>query len=243
MTEFQPTNPRGAFIASVGATGAPTPFAPMAGARAAAFTAGLHVKPAQAEPPVPQSHQAHKSFPDAPAPVVPQQSALERLSEEMVTENNERERIRAAEHAVSMADLERQKTRNQATNDRLGQLAGELVRLREAMVHEVRGQAGALLLLGARRLAGEGLRGEAGLLEALVRRTVDSLGGGSVVVRVNPEDVESLAAALNNEVRLVSDPSIHAGCIAESDFGSIDATVDGAAGSLLAEVHAWKRTA
>lgn len=240
MTEFLPMNPRGAFVASSGAAGAPRSFAPMSSAPATAFAPGLHVKPAQAEAP---SDSRPESMPISPTPLDAQQTVLDSLREEMVTESNERERIRTAEHAASMADLERQKDRNQATNERLGQLAGELVRLREAMVHEVRGHAGALLLLGARRLAGEGLRGEAGLLESLVRQTVESLGGGSVMVRVNPEDVERLVAALKDQVRVVGDTSIHAGCIAESDFGSIDATVDGAAGSLLAEVHAWKRTA
>ncbi|GDX82211.1 hypothetical protein LBMAG42_40220 [Deltaproteobacteria bacterium] len=261
MTAFRPLNPRGAFVPSSPLGTPERAFAPMSPARAATFTAGFNVRAAAAFP-APVAREAAPKVERAPAveiaprveaapaPVATAQPekplavhAAMQEAEATIAAFAERERVRAEEHAQILADLELQKAKTKANNERLGQLAGELVRMREAMVAEVREHVGAMLLLGARRLAGESLRGEPGLLEALVRHTVDGLGGGAVVVRVNPADAERLTGVLGDDVRVVGDTSIHAGCIAQGEHGTIEATVDVAAGSLLAEVQAWKRTA
>lgn len=266
MTAFRPLPTRGAFVPNTPLGTPERAFAPMSPARAATFTAGFNVRAAGQLPPVsaaatatpvaavpaPQvatvADEVAQPAPVATAPARAVETptavlaALE-AAREIESTFHERERVRAAEHGQLLADLELQKAKTKANNERLGQLAGELVRMREAMVAEVREHAGAMMLLGARRLAGASLRGEPGLLEALVRHTVDGLGGGAVVVRVNPEDAARLGSTLGEDVRVVGDTSIHAGCIAQGDHGAIEATVDVAAGSLLAEVQAWKRTA
>lgn len=260
MTAFRPLSTRGAFVPSTPLGTPERAFAPMSPSRAATFTAGFNVRAATAGPTVRDAAPKVEVAPTveaAPrveatptveaAPVQPEKPiavlAAIQEAEAASVAFAEREQVRAEEHAQILADLELQKAKTKANNERLGQLAGELVRMREAMVAEVREHVGAMLLLGARRLAGESLRGEPGLLEALVRHTVDGLGGGAVVVRVNPADAERLTGTLGDDVRVVADTSIHAGCIAQGDHGTIEATVDVAAGSLLAEVQAWKRTA
>ncbi len=263
MTAFRPLSTRGAFVPSTPLGAPERAFAPMSPARAAAFTAGFNVRgdatfprvsttaPVAAVPAPPVATVADEEVkpalvataPDIATEAPAALTAATAAAREIESSFHERERIRAEEHGQLLADLELQKAKTKASNERLGQLAGELVRMREAMVAEVREHAGAMMLLGARRLAGEALRGEPELLESLIRSTVDGLGGGAVVVRVNPEDAARLGATLGDDVRVVGDTSIHAGCIAQGDHGTIEATVDVAAGSLLAEVQAWKRTA
>lgn len=166
-----------------------------------------------------------------------------RLSESAASEFAEREAAREAEHAHLLADLEAQKQKTRAANERLGQLAGDLVRVRQALVEELRTTAGTLLLTGARRLANDSLRAQPGLLEEIVTEIVGAMAADMVTVRVNPADVERLAAVLGDRVRVTGDATVSAGCIAHGDAGSVDASIDAGIGALAAEVSAWKRTA
>ena len=262
MSTFTPLTTRGAFTPSPFLKAAPRAFASFAPVRSSAFTGGFLPAPNAAS--TASNHEVGTVAPEpspalapaAAAPVMPepvataaeqaQAAALAeaiRAAEATAADLIDRDRIRETEHQQLVADLEVQKARAKAATERLGQLAGELGRLRQAMLEEVRANAGTLLLLGARRLAGESLRAQPGLLESLVRDTVATLGGDHVTVRVNPEDVERVALAMGEGVRVVGDTSVRVGGIAEGDHGAVDATADTAAGSLLSEVVAWKRTA
>ena len=207
----------------------------------------------------PHADESRPAAPEAPLPTTPAPaptytSAAARLqadalaeaiqqAERAAAELAERDALRAAEHAQLLADLDAQKQKAKATSERLGQLAGEMVRARAAMIEEVRTAAGTLLLTGARRLAGEALRAQPGLLEGLVTEIVDSMAADTVTLRVNPADVERLGATFGDRVRVVGDPAVAAGCIAQGDAGSVDASVDTGLGALAGEVSAWKRTA
>lgn len=226
------------------------------GAYASATDGADEAPPAAAAP---QADETRPAAPETPAPTAPAPaptytSAAARLqadalaeaiqqAERAAAELAERDALRAAEHAQLLADLDAQKQKAKATSERLGQLAGEMVRARAAMIEEVRTAAGTLLLTGARRLAGEALRAQPGLLEGLVTEIVDSMAADTVTLRVNPADVERLGATFGDRVRVVGDPAVAAGCIAQGDAGSVDASVDTGLGALAGEVSAWKRTA
>jgi flagellar biosynthesis/type III secretory pathway protein FliH len=152
-----------------------------------------------------------------------------------------REQSRAREHAAALAELEAERQKMRAANTRLGQLAGELQRLRAAMVAEMRAEASEILLQGARRLAHESLRADESLLAAMAIDAAAALGGDERVVRVNPDDVAALEGQLGDRFKVVADPKIEAGCIVEGHGGSIEATVEAAAAALRADTEAWRR--
>ncbi len=265
MATFRPLSPRGVFVPSAPSGGAPRAFSTLAPARSMVFTAGLPARdPVAAEAPAPALDESVEHTDDpATAPSddglpagtasgyvsLAEQVQAEAIAqavkgaEATAAENAELDRVREAEHAHLVADLQAQKLRAAASTERLGQLAAELARLKQSMVAELRAHAGTLLLLGARKLAGDALQAQPGLLEALVRETVETLSSGAVTVRVNPADVERVQSAMGESIRVLGDPSVQAGCIAEGDAGIVDATLNTASGSLLAEVQAWKRSA
>ncbi len=264
MATLHPMSPRGVFVPSTPTGGAMRAFSSLMPSRTMAFTAGLPTRDnaaPEAPPPVVEKPELPNDPPPAPGDEgAPSAGAARHVSlaeqvqaeaiakavqgaEAMAAEHAELERVREAEHAHLVADLQAQKTRAAASTERLGQLAAELARLKQSMVAELRAHAGTLLLLGARKLAGEALQAQPGLLEALVRETVETLSSGGVTVRVNPADVERVQAAMGEGIRVLADGSVQAGCIAEGDAGIVDATLNTASGSLLAEVQAWKRSA
>lgn len=262
MPTFRPLSPRGAFVPVIPAGSAIRPFSALAPEHSAAFTSGLTMGAADvpgepapeasglADAPTSTPAEPGRSPASAPASVsLAEQTQAEAIAlavqgaERTAAQHAELERVREAEHAHLVADLQAQKTRVAASSERLGLLAAELARLKTSMVAELRAHAGTLLLLGARKLAGDALHAQPGLLEALVRETVETLSSGAVTVRVNPGDVERVQSAMGDGIRVLADPTVLAGCIAEGDAGSVDATINTASGSLLAEVQAWKRSA
>ncbi len=262
MATFRPLTTRGAFVPDTVIAARARSFSPLSLPSPSGFVGGIRVASGTPEPAPPREEREAEpeAAPEpveaaappepaaAPAPHAREEAAAE--LDELVQQNQalaaefaERELVRTAEHAQLLADLDVQKAKVRAATDRLGQLAGELVRLQATLTAELRANAGTLLLVGARKLATESLREQPGLLEGLVRETVDTLACGNITVRVNPDDVERVRAAMGDAVRVFADPNVRAGCIAEGDAGLVDSTVDTAAGSLLAEVHQWKRTA
>lgn len=269
VSSFRPLSTRGAFVPSSPGGAAARAFEPLQFARPRSFNAGLSFgvvpvpsdAPAEEPEPAPQLNlegaagadvEPDEDTPAPAAPVVTSaaaklrdaelEEALQR-TERTAAELAEREAAREAEHRLLLADLESQKQKAKSTAERLGQLAGELVRARASLIEEVRASAGTLLLTGARRLAGEALRAQPGLLESLVSEIVHSMSADVVTVRVNPADVERLSATAGETIRVVADPGVQAGCVVYGDAGSVDASLDTGLGALAGEVSAWKRTA
>jgi len=259
VATFRPLTTRGAFVPDTVIAARARSFSPLSLPSPSGFVGGIRVAseaaPPREEPetaPEAEPEPVEAAAPPEPIPAPVRQAHEEAAAElhELVQQNQalaaefaERELVRTAEHAQLLADLDVQKAKLRTASDRLGQLAGELVRLQQTLTAELRANAGTLLLVGARKLATEALREQPGLLEGLVRETVDTLACANITVRVNPDDAERVRAAMGDAVRVLADPQVRAGCIAEGDSGLVDSTVDTAAGSLLAEVHQWKRTA
>jgi flagellar biosynthesis/type III secretory pathway protein FliH len=255
-TEFQSLPARGAFSASAFVRpAADRQFVPLTPGRGA-FTSGvpLGAQRAQGEPaPVTQVNAETATFGTEPARLQTPSTGpelelsarvaeLEQALQEQAARHDEALRLAAAEHAAAVAVAAEHAERANVNSRRLGALIAELGRLREGLVAELRAEAGDVLLVGARRLAGQALQEQPGVLEALVEECVDALGSGALVIRVNPEDVERVQAVVSEGVRVVPDASVGAGCVVEGDGTRVAATVAGGVGSLADELAAWRRS-
>ena len=98
--------------------------------------------------------------------------------------------------------------------------------IRAALLAGVADQAVALALDAARRVVGEAARSHAGLAADVVRDGLRGAVGRVLRVRVHPEDVEPVSAALQQdarEIRVLPDDSIEiGGCIINVEGGVID---------------------
>jgi len=152
-----------------------------------------------------------------------------------------------AAHEQARADLERERAERAALDvqpvelARLREVADDLVAARRRGVEELREGLGSLVLHAARKLAGEALRVQPGLLEQLVEDTVALLGRQGLVLRVNPVDIEAVGRALAGvDAQIVGDPAVEAGCVASSPFGAVDASIGTAEAALRVVVDGWR---
>lgn len=213
-------------------------FAPTATARPPGFTAGLgarSVPPPTEPPPAPREAKV-----ELPVEVATAEPVTLSVAEAQFEAN---EALRAREHQMLLAELEAERKRLRDASARLGQLAGELTRVRGSLLAEMRAQAGDVLLAGAQALATRALAADPALLLAMVDEAVATLGGSGVTVRVNPVDVERVSSAFGGAATVIGDEGVHAGCICEGTTGTIDRRFDTANAALVAETAAWKKTA
>ena len=117
---------------------------------------------------------------------------------------------------------------------RLTETLEELTTLREQMIHETERQMVQLALAIARRVVHREVSLDQDLLIAMARVALDRLGeSAQVTVRLSPEDFEATAAVraaqwTGTHVTVVADARVgRGGCRVESEFGAMDAGVDG----------------
>jgi flagellar assembly protein FliH len=123
--------------------------------------------------------------------------------------------------------------RGDAMLRRLTQTLEEVTELRTQMIHQTEQQLVRLALAISRRLVHREIALDPDLLIAIARVAMDRLGEmAHVTVRLNPEDFAATAAArerqwTGSQVNVVADARLpRGGCRIESDFGSVDASVD-----------------
>ena len=124
--------------------------------------------------------------------------------------------------------------RAEAMLRRLTETLGELTTLRQQMIHETERQMVQLALAIARRVVHREVSIDQDLLIAMARVALERLGeSAQVTVRLSPEDFEATAAVRATEwtgthVTVVADARVgRGGCRVESEFGAMDAGVDG----------------
>src|SRR2546425_3871585 len=124
--------------------------------------------------------------------------------------------------------------RGEAMLRRLTQTLEELTMLRSQMIHQTERQMVQLALAVARRIVRREVSLDQDLLIAMARVALDRLGeSASVTVRLHPEEFEATAAAraspfTGTHVTVVADArGGRGGCRVESDFGVMEAGVDG----------------
>jgi flagellar assembly protein FliH len=154
-----------------------------------------------------------------------------------------------AEHQARLAALEREAfTKGYAQGERAGLEAGgkraeamlrrvaqtleELGGLRQSLVQETEREMVQLALTLARRVVHRELTLDPELAAALAHVALERLGTTApATIRLNPEDYTIVAQDAARwggaPVTVIPDPSIpRGGCLVESEFGSVDATVE-----------------
>jgi flagellar assembly protein FliH len=131
------------------------------------------------------------------------------------------------------AGLEAGNRRGDAMLRRLGETLEELASLRQTLLHQSERQLVQLALALARRIVGREIAADDELLTALARVALDRLGDSrQATIRLHPDDFARVAAGgtahwAAAHVTVVADPAIsRGGCLVESPFGFVDATID-----------------
>lgn len=124
-------------------------------------------------------------------------------------------------------------TRAEAMLRRLSETIQELAEVRRAMVHQTERQMVQLALAIARRVVRREVALDSDLTLTMARVALDRLGDStSLTVRLNPDDFEATcrrreALLAGSHVTVTPDASVsRGGCLVQSDFGYVDASVD-----------------
>lgn len=123
--------------------------------------------------------------------------------------------------------------RAEATLRRLTLTLEELSRLRKSVIRETEQQMVQLALTLARRVVKREVTLDPDLVGAMAHVALDRLGQDSpATIRLNPDDYAAVVASrgegwAGSHVTVVADAAIaRGGCLVESDFGMVDASVD-----------------
>jgi len=146
----------------------------------------------------------------------------------------EREAFAKGYEQGERAGAEAAAQRGEAILRRLAQTIEELTTLRAEMIHQTERQMVQLALAIARRVVHREVSIDHDLLIAMARVALDRLGeSAQVTVRLSPQDFEATAAVRSAQwtgthVTVVADARVgRGGCRVESEFGAMDAGVDG----------------
>lgn len=131
------------------------------------------------------------------------------------------------------AGLEAGGKRAEAMLRRLAQTLEELSGLRDNMVRQTERELVQLSVAIARRILQREVRVDPELTAALAHIALERLGGASpATVRLHPDDYATVTAAQitpfsGRQVEILPDPAVaRGGCLVESEFGFINASVD-----------------
>jgi flagellar assembly protein FliH len=145
----------------------------------------------------------------------------------------EREAFAKGYAAGERAGVEAGAKRADAMLRRVAQTLEDLARLRKTMIRETERQMVQLALTLARRVVTRELSLEPDLVAAMAHVALERLGETApATIRLNPDDYASLVAHRGDrwegaQVTVVPDPAVaRGGCLVESDFGLVDASLD-----------------
>lgn len=179
----------------------------------------------------------------APTPMVPPPASVEVpagptiLPEEVEALRHAHAREVAALHS----ELGRARAESHAAIEELNRLAGSLTALHTSLLIELRAHAADVIIATATHLAGEGLRVQPELLDTLITEAIAALGMDGLVLRVSIADEARVRAAFEPQnVRVLADERVSAGCIAQGTAGTIDASLDTAFAALTAAGAQWQ---
>jgi flagellar assembly protein FliH len=172
--------------------------------------------------------------PPEPAPVAPPRPAEDVITAEQQARlaGLEREAFTKGYAQGERAGLEAGGKRAEAMLRRVAQTLEELGGLRQTLIHETERQMVQLALTLARRVVHREVTLDPELAGALAHVALEKLGTTTpATIRLNPEDYTVVAQEGERwgtvAVTVVPDPAIaRGGCLVESDFGCVDATVD-----------------
>lgn len=118
----------------------------------------------------------------------------------------------------------------------LHEVVSSFARQREELLEQLRPSVIRLVVGMARRIVGRELRTDRDAIRRVIDEALSELGrSGRIVARVAPVDADALRQAVSDdlwapptmvELDIVADPAVApGGCVLESDYGQVDATV------------------
>ena len=178
-----------------------------------------------------------QAAPAAPAgpPAPPQAPSVDevRAAQQTHLDALEREAFANGYAAGERAGLEAGTKRAEAMLRRLAQTLDELKSLRGTMVRQTEQQMVQLALAIARKVLRREATIDQDLLVAMARVALERVGeSGAATIRLNPEDYSQTVQRhgdhrAGSRVKVVADPGVsRGGCLVESEFGFVDASVD-----------------
>ncbi len=224
-------------------------FAWTTGARPDAGAGGVPVVTLATFAPRPAALDGEPARPAMPTPVAGMSAAASALDPDLaaavpVTTDTllaeHRERLAAIEREAftkgyaqgERAGLEAGGKRAEAMLRRIGQTIEELGGLRQTLIHETEREMVQLALTLARRVVHREVTLDPELAAALAHVALERLGTTTpATIRLNPEDYTIVAQDSarwgGQTVTVVPDPGIsRGGCLVETAFGSVDATIE-----------------
>lgn len=202
--------------------------------RARRLTGGAQVSPfSWSGAPVEIAHETVQSFfTNIPVPAEPA-SRQETVDDKSRLAVLEREAFATAYAQGEKAGIEAGTTRADAMLRRLADTLRELDELRRTMIRQTEHQIVQLAIEMARRILRREVQADNDLLCAMARVALDRLGDSApATIRLNPEDYHTIVARhggswAGTNVSVVADPAVgRGGCMVESSFGFVDASVE-----------------
>lgn len=173
-----------------------------------------------------------QTLPVEPATPVPTLDEV-RATQQAHLATLEREAFASGYAAGERAGLEAGTKRAEAMLRRLAQTLDELKALRGTLVRQTEEQMVQLALAIARKILRREATVDHDLIVAMARVALERVGeSGIATIRLNPEDYASTVQRHGDHwagarVKVVADPSVsRGGCLVESEFGFVDASVD-----------------
>ncbi len=164
----------------------------------------------------------------------------DKARQEMLAAARAAEAKRSAEHAAAMASLKGQIAALEATEGRMAAVVQKVEEERSQLLRDARAGLAELILVAAKRIAGDALHTEPALLDALVDEGVSALGEQGLTLRVSLVDYDRVQERLGfQSILVLPDPSIDGGCSCEGPAGRIDATTATAAAAVAAVLVRW----
>jgi flagellar assembly protein FliH len=187
-------------------------------------------KPAAPPPPPPREMSAPAAAPaGAPQPITPEALSIQQQERLAALE---REAFTKGYAQGERAGLEAGGKRAEAMLRRVAQTLEELGNLRKTLMQQSERQMVQLALTLARRVVQREISLDPELIAAMAHVAIKKLGvSNPSTIRLHPDDYTVVARDgdrwSGSNVTVVPDPSIaRGGCMVESDFGTIDATLD-----------------
>jgi hypothetical protein len=188
-------------------------------------------------PPVPRAFFPREDPPPAPAPTGPPPGPSADEIAQMVQEAERRG------HARGRAELLPELQRRSEAEARLTAVVDAVDAARHAWAEAARTEGTDLTLAAVRHLVGNVPE----LLDLLVRERLSAalerlVGSRRVVVRVNPRDVPAVLGVLGEREgwEVIPDPGVTGGCIASSEAGELDGSLEACIAALDSAVSAWR---
>jgi flagellar biosynthesis/type III secretory pathway protein FliH len=176
---------------------------------------------------------AGKPAPAPAAPALPEPARPDPTVEKQRIAKLERDAFATAYAQGEKAGIEAGTTRADAMLRRMSDTLRELDELRRSMIRQTEHQIVQLAIEMARRIVRREVQTDTDLLCAMARVALDRLGEGApATIRLNPEDYHTIVARqggawAGHNVNVTADPSVgRGGCMVESPFGIVDASVE-----------------